>query len=66
MTHKLTLPTFIALCSIRLGRPVQSSMVVSGDFSIGGTIMKADNLASAFQVCLDSDAKSIITTDIGG
>lgn len=46
MTHKLALPTLIALCSIGLGRPVQSSMVVIGDFSIGGTIMKADNLAS--------------------
>ena len=39
-----------------LGRSVQSSMVVIGDFSIGGTIMKAENLASTLQVCLDSGA----------
>ena len=60
MTHKLALPTLIALCSIALGRPVQSSMAVIGDFSIGGTIMKADNLASTLQVCLDSGAKKIL------
>ena len=60
MTHKLALPTLIALCSIGLGRPVQSSMVVIGDFSIGGTIMKADNLASTLQVCLDSGAKKVL------
>lgn len=57
MTKKLALPTLIALCSIALSRPVQSSMVVIGDFSIGGTIMKVDNLASTLQVCLDSGAK---------
>lgn len=39
---------------------VQSSMVVIGDFSIGGTIMKVDNLASTLQVCLDSGAKKIL------
>lgn len=60
MTHKLALPTLIALCSIGLGRPVQSSMVVIGDFSIGGTIMKAENLASTLQVCLDSGAKKVL------
>ena len=60
MTHKLALPTLIALCSIALGRPVQSSMAVIGDFSIGGTIMKADNLASTLQVCLDSGAKKVL------
>ena len=60
MTHKLALPTLIALCSIGLGRPVQSSMAVIGDFSIGGTIMKADNLASTLQECLDSGAKKVL------
>ena len=60
MTHKLALPTLIALCSIALGRPIQSSMAVIGDFSIGGTILKADNLASTLQVCLDSGAKKIL------
>lgn len=60
MTKVLTLPTLIALCSIEIGRPVQSSMVVIGDFSIGGTIIKVDNLASTLQVCLDSGAKKVL------
>lgn len=60
MTHVLALPTLVALCSIALQRPVQSSMVVLGDFSIGGTIMKVENLASTLQVCLDSGAKKIL------
>lgn len=60
MTNKLVLLTLIALCSIALDRPVQSSMAVIGDFSIGGTIIKVDNLASTLQVCLDSGAKKIL------
>lgn len=60
MTKKLALPTLIALCSIALSRPVQSSMVVIGDFSIGGTIMKAENLPSTLQICLDSGAKKVL------
>lgn len=50
VTHKLALPTLIALCSIAPKRPVQSSMAVIGDLSIGETIMKADNLASMLYV----------------
>ena len=57
MTGKLALPTLIALCSIALGRPVQSALVVLGEISISGTLMKADELANTLQVCLDSGAK---------
>lgn len=60
MTKVLALPTLIALCSIALGKPVQSSMAVLGDFSIGGTILKVENLASTLQVCLDSGAKKVL------
>ena len=60
MTGKLALPTLIALCSIVLGRPVQSSLVVLGEISISGTIIKIDNLADTLQVCLDSGAKKIL------
>ena len=60
MTAKLALPTLIALCSIALGRPVQSSLVVLGEISISGTLIKADELANALQVCLDSGAKRIL------
>ena len=45
MTGKLALPTLIALCSIALGRPVQSSTAILGEISISGTLIKVDNLA---------------------
>lgn len=60
MTHKLALPTLIALCSIALSRPAQSSLAVLGEISISGTLMKVDELANALQVCLDSGAKKIL------
>ncbi len=60
MTNKLALPTLIAICSIALGKPVQSSLAVLGEISISGTIMKAEELANAMQVCLDSGAKKIL------
>ena len=60
MTGKLALPTLIALCSIALGKPVQSSLVVLGEISISGTIIKVNELASTLQVCLDSGAKRVL------
>lgn len=60
MTGKLALPTLIALCSIALGKPVQSSLVVLGEISIGGTMIKVKELASTLQVCLDSGAKRVL------
>ena len=60
MTGKLALPTLIALCSIALGRPVQSSTAILGEISISGTLIKADNLADTLQVCLDSGAKKVL------
>lgn len=60
MTGKLALPTLIALCSIALGRPVQSSMAIMGEISISGTMIKVDELANALQVCLDSGAKKVL------
>lgn len=60
ITGKLALPTLIALCSIALGKPVQSSLVVLGEISISGTIIKVDELANTLQVCLDSGAKRVL------
>lgn len=60
MTNKLALPTLIALCSIALGKPVQSSLVVLGEISISGTMMTVDELVSVLQVCLDSGAKKVL------
>ena len=60
MTGKLAMPTLVALCSIALSRPVQSSTVVLGEISISGTLIKVDELANALQVCLDSGAKKVL------
>lgn len=60
MTGKLAMPTLIALASIALGKPVQSSMAVLGEISISGTMIKVDELANALQVCLDSGAKKVL------
>lgn len=60
MTSKLAMPTLVALCSIALGRPIQSSMVVLGEMSISGTLIKVDELANTLQVCLDGGAKKVL------
>lgn len=60
MTTKLALPTLIALCSVSLGKPALSSLAVLGEISIGGTLMKVDELANSLQVCLDSGAKRVL------
>lgn len=60
MTKTLALPTLIALCSIALNKPIQSSLAVMGEISIGGSLIKVDELANALQVCLDSGAKKIL------
>ena len=64
MTSRLALPTLIALCSIALGKPVQSSLAVLGEITISGTLIKVDNLADTLQVCLDSGAKKVLIPQI--
>ena len=60
MTGKLALPTLVALCSVALGRPTLSSLVVLGEISISGTLMKVDELANVLQVCLDNGARKVL------
>ncbi len=60
MTKYLTLPSVVAICSVALNKPILSSAVVLGDLSIGGTIMKVEELANTLQVCLDSGAKKVL------
>ena len=60
MTGKLALPTLIALCSIALGRPTVGNLLVLGDISISGTLIKVDELANVLQVCLNSGAKRVL------
>lgn len=57
ITTGLTLSTIIAISSVALGKPAITSMAVLGDISIGGTIIKVEELANTLQVCLDSGAK---------
>ena len=60
MTTGLTLSTLIAICSVALGKPSISSMAILGNMSIGGTLIKVDELANTLQVCLDSGAKKVL------
>lgn len=60
MTEKLALPTLVALCSIALGKPTISSLAILGEISIGGTMIKVDELANSLQVCLDSGVKKVL------
>ena len=60
MTDHLALPTVIALCSIALNRATLSSLVVLGDISIGGTLIKVEELANTLQTCADCGAKKVL------
>jgi ATP-dependent Lon protease len=60
MTKYLTLPAVVAICSVALNKPILSSTVILGDLSIGGTIIKVEELANTLQVCLDSGAKKVL------
>ena len=60
MTSTLTLATLIAICSAALNKPIISSTAILGDLSIGGTIIKVDELANTLQVCKDAGAKKIL------
>ncbi len=60
MTEKLALPSLIALASVALGKPAQSSMAILGEISIAGTLIKVNELANTLQVCLDSGAKKVL------
>lgn len=56
----MTLASFVALCSGILGKPVQSSLVILGDMSLGGNLVPVESLAECLQVAFDSGAKRIL------
>lgn len=60
ITNQLTLAALVALCSSAMKKPVISSLAVLGNLSIGGTIIKVEELANVLQVCLDSGAKKVL------
>ena len=60
MTKHLGLSTLLSICSIALNKPLISSVAVLGEISIGGTLIKVEELANILQVCLDSGAKKVL------
>jgi ATP-dependent Lon protease len=60
MTKYLGLPTLLAICSVALNKPLLSSIAVLGEVSIGGTLIKVEELANVLQICLDSGAKKVL------
>ena len=60
LVSSISIGTLVAYCSASLDRPVLSQFAALGSFTIGGTIQKVDDLASALQVCLDAGAKKIL------
>lgn len=60
IARQLTLVSLVALCSAAMNKPTVSSLAILGNLSIGGTIIKVEELANVLQVCLDSGAKKIL------
>jgi ATP-dependent Lon protease len=59
-TKAMTLPSFVALCSGVLQKPLQAQLVVLGDMSLGGSIIPVENLAECMQVAFDAGAKRVL------
>src|SRR5690606_147869 len=49
LTGELAIAEFIGLCSAALNKPVQESMVVIGNMTVGGTISKVEEFANVLQ-----------------
>ena len=59
-TRAMTLPSFVALCSGIMQKPLQVQLVVLGDMSLGGSLIPVENLAECLQVAFDSGAKRLL------
>jgi len=60
LVEGISLASLVAYCSASLDKPALAQFCILGSFTIGGTIIKVDNLASSLQVCLDAGAKKIL------
>ena len=60
LTEELGVAQLIGLCSGAMDKPVQESMVVIGNMTVGGTISKVDEFADVLQVCVDAGAKKVL------
>ena len=58
--QRLTMATFVALCSAVLGKPIQTQMVILGSMSLGGNLVPVENLAQSMQVAFDAGGKRIL------
>jgi ATP-dependent Lon protease len=58
-THT-SLAAFVAFCSIQLGKPALSQMVILGEMSLGGAVSPIDSLADCLQLALDAGAKKVL------
>jgi ATP-dependent Lon protease len=51
---------FVSLCSSALNLPVQDSLALVGNVTIGGVQQKVTNLADVLQVAFDAGAKRVL------
>ncbi len=56
----MTLVSFISLCSGLMGKPVQGSLVILGNMSLGGSIIPGENLDACLQMAFDSGGKRLL------
>ena len=59
-SKKLTMATYVALCSALLDRSLQPQLVVLGTMSLGGNIVPVENLAESLQLAADGGAKRVL------
>ncbi|EPB8256094.1 protease Lon-related BREX system protein BrxL [Clostridium perfringens] len=60
ITSELAIAELIGLASASLERPIQESLVVIGNMTVGGTINKVEDFGNIVQVCVDAGARKIL------
>ena len=55
-----SLSSLIAFCSALLNKPVQESMVVLGEMTLGGVVNPVENLADSIQMIFDAGGKKLL------
>ena len=60
ITQKLALLNLVALSSLIYQRPTLPGLIVLGDITLSGTVIKQEDLIESLQVCVDNGAKTIL------
>lgn len=60
LTEELAVAELIGLCSTVLEKPVQESLIVIGNMTVGGTISKVSEFAEMLQVSVDAGARKVL------